>query len=77
MFTLHSSIRVVKMFKDGREEVGDTRSGCPMVQKSEANVEKIHEINRKDRCLSIRAVAEFVDIAKESVRHMLHEKINK
>ena len=48
-----------KRFKEGREEIGDDqRHGHPRTSKTEVNIEKVGEIVRQNRCLSIRKVAE-------------------
>ena len=38
-------------------------------------LKKIREIIRKNRCLSIRAIAELVNIDKETVWQILHENL--
>jgi hypothetical protein len=53
-----------KRFKEGREELGDD----PSTAKTDANIEKVGEIDWKNRRLSIRAVAELINIDKETVR---------
>ena len=53
----------------------DPRIGRPRTSKTDGNVEKIREIIRKNRCLSIRAIAELVNIDKETVRQILHENL--
>jgi len=66
-----------KMFKEGREEIGnDQRYGRPSTPKTGTNIEKIGEIVRQNRCLSIRAVAELINIDKETVRQILHNNFN-
>jgi len=56
-----------KRFKEGREEIGDDqRPGRPSTSKTEANIEKVGEIVRQNRRLSIRAVAELNNIYKET-----------
>ena len=58
-----------KRFKDGREEIGDDQSpGLPSTSKTEGNIAKIGEIVRHNRRLSIRAIAELINIDKETVR---------
>jgi hypothetical protein len=48
-----------KMFKEGRREIeDDPRPGRPCTSKTDANIEKVGETVRKNRCLSIRAVVE-------------------
>jgi len=64
-------------FKEGREEIGDDQSpGRPSTSKTEANIEKIGEIVRQNRRLSIQAVAELINIDKETVRHILRNNLN-
>jgi hypothetical protein len=57
-----------KRLKDGREEnAADQRSGRPSTSKIEANFEKFGEIFRQNLRLSIRAVAELMNIDKEII----------
>jgi transposase len=66
-----------KRFSEGREDVkGDERPGRPCTSKTNENVEKIEKIVRIGRRLSIRMIAEMVNIDKETVRHVLHEDLN-
>jgi hypothetical protein len=47
------------------EEIGDDqRPGRPSTSKTDADIEKIGEIVRQNRCLSIRAVAELTSTRK-------------
>ena len=58
-----------KKFKEGREVIEDNpRPGRQRTSKSDGNVKKIREIIRKNRCLSIRAIAGLMNIDKETVR---------
>jgi predicted DNA binding CopG/RHH family protein len=53
---------------EGREEVeDDERPGRPSTSKIEENFEKISEIIRKDRRLSVRMISKIVNIVKETV----------
>jgi len=62
-----------KRFKEGREEIGDDqRPGCPSTSKTDANIEKVGETVRQNRHLSIRAVAELINIDKETVQLIVH-----
>ena len=64
-------------FKEGRETTeDDPRPGRPTTSKTDQNIKKIGEIIRKDRRLSIRAVAEITGIDKECVRQILHDSFN-
>ncbi|KAL4083729.1 hypothetical protein QTP88_029045 [Uroleucon formosanum] len=66
-----------KRFCSGREDVeDDDRSGRPTTSSTNENVEKIDKIIRQDRRLSVRAVAEMVNIDRESVRKILVENLN-
>ncbi|GFT47338.1 mariner Mos1 transposase [Trichonephila clavipes] len=66
-----------KRFKDGRQDVeDDSRPGRPSTSKTEENVEKVASLIRSDRRLSIRAIAETVNIDKECVRQILHDNLN-
>jgi len=66
-----------KRFKEGREEIGDDqRPGRPSTSKTDANIEKVGEIVRQNRHLTIRAVAELINIEKETVRQNLHNNFN-
>ncbi|VVC39540.1 Hypothetical protein CINCED_3A020937 [Cinara cedri] len=56
-----------KKFKDGREGVkDDEHPGRPCTSKSDENVDKIDKIVRNDRRLSIRMVADMINIDKET-----------
>jgi len=66
-----------KRFKEGREEIGDDqRPGRPSTSKTEANIEKVGEIIRQNRRLSIRAVAELINIDMETFRQILPNNYN-
>ena len=67
----------LERFKEGREEIGDDqRPGHPSTSKTGANIEKVGEIVQQNRRLSIRAVAELINIDKETVRQILHNNFN-
>ncbi|EFN86740.1 Putative uncharacterized protein FLJ37770, partial [Harpegnathos saltator] len=58
-----------KRFQDGREDVeDDSRPGRPSTSKTDENIEKVGNLIRSDRRLTIRAIAETVEIDKECVR---------
>ena len=54
----------------------DQRPGHPNTSKTDANIEKVSDIVRQNRCLSIQAVAEIINIDKETVRQILHNNFN-
>ncbi|KAL4132596.1 hypothetical protein QTP88_009720 [Uroleucon formosanum] len=59
-----------KQFCSGREDVeDDDRSGRPTTSSTNENVEKIDKIIRQYRRLSFRAVAEMVNIDRESAHN--------
>jgi len=64
-------------FKEGREEIGDDQcSGHPSTSKTDANVKKAGEVVLQNLRLSIRAVAELINIDKETVWQILHNNFN-
>ena len=66
-----------KRLKEGREEIGDDQCpGRPSTSKTDANEEKVGEIVQQNRLLSIRAVAELINIDKETVRQILHNNFD-
>jgi len=66
-----------KWFKEGREEIGDDQCpGHPSTSKTDANIEKVSEIVQQNRRLSIQAVAELINIDKETVPQILHNHFN-
>ena len=57
-----------KRFKEGREETGDDQRPChSSTPKTDANIQKVGEIVQQNRRLSIQAVAELINIDKETV----------
>jgi len=66
-----------RRLKEGREEIGDDqRPSRPSTLKTVAIIEKVGEIVRQNRRLSIREVAELISIDKETVRQLLHNNFN-
>jgi hypothetical protein len=67
----------VKRFSEGREYVTDEeRSGRPATIKTEENVANIRQIMRENRRLTVRNIAEQVNIDRETVRKILTEDID-
>ncbi|GFU42261.1 putative mariner transposase [Trichonephila clavipes] len=65
------------MNEDGRQDVeDDSWPDRPSTSKTDENVEKVASLIRSDRRLSIRAIAETVNIDKECVRQILHDNLN-
>jgi len=62
----------VKRFSEGRESVTDEeRSGWPATSRTEENIAKIRQIVRENRRLTVRSIAEQVNIDGETVRKIL------
>jgi len=59
----------VKRFSVGRESVTDEeKSGRPATSRTEENIAKIRQILREKRRLTVRSIAEQVNIDGETVR---------
>ena len=66
-----------KRFSGGRESLkDDDRPGRPRTAVTDDNIEKVRDVIRKDRRLGVRAVAEEVNLDRESVRRILREEMN-
>jgi len=67
----------VKRFPEGRESVTDEeRSGRAATSITEENIAKIRQIVRENRRLTVRSIAEQVNIDRETVRKILTEDID-
>ena len=67
--------RWVKRFSEGRESVTDEeRSGRPATSRTEENI-KVRQIVRENRRLTVRSLAEQVNIDRETVRKILTEDL--
>ena len=68
----------MKCFSEGRERVTDKeRSGRPATSRTEENIAKIHQIVRKNCWLTVRSIAEQVNIDRETVTKILTEDLDK
>jgi len=57
-----------RRFKEGREEVkDDQRSGRPSTSKTEENVQRVREKVRNNRSLTVRMIADELDMISERV----------
>jgi len=71
------SLQVDETFSEGRESVTDEeRSGRPATSRTEENIAKIRQIVRENRRLTVRSVAEQVNIDREIVRKILTEDLD-
>jgi DNA-directed RNA polymerase sigma subunit (sigma70/sigma32) len=53
----------------------DERPGHPVTMKTDENVDKVRTLVRNDRRLSIRMVADELNVDKETVRQILTENL--
>jgi len=66
-----------KRFSEGRESLKDDDRPCrPRTAVTDDNIEKVRDVIRKDQRLGVRAVAEEVDLDRESVQRILREELN-
>ena len=67
----------VKHFSEGRESVTDEeRSGQPATSRTEENIEKVCQIARENNRLTVRSIAEQVNIDRGTVRKILTEDLD-
>jgi len=67
----------VKRFSEGRESVIDeNRSGRPATSRTEENIAKFRQIVRENRRLTVRGIAEQVNIDRETVRKIFTEDLD-
>ena len=67
----------VKRFSEGRESVTDEeRSGRPATSRTEENIAKVRQILRENRRLTVRSIAEQVNIYRETVRKIVTEDLD-
>ena len=66
-----------KRFAEGRESVTDEeRSGRPETSRTEENIAKVHQILRENCRLTVRSIAERVNVDRETVRKILTEDLD-
>ena len=65
-----------KRFAEGREDVeNDPKSGRPCTSTTDANFEKVQQLVRSDRPLTIHVIANEVGMDKETVRTILADTL--
>jgi hypothetical protein len=65
-----------RRFLGEREDVkDDERPGCPVTMKTDENVDKVRTLVKNDRRLSIRIIAEELNVDKETVRQISTENL--
>jgi transposase len=63
-----------KRFEEGWEDVkDDERAGRPKTHRTDENAEKVRKLVRSDRRLSVRTMAEELNLDRETVRKILPE----
>ncbi|XP_036114141.1 protein GVQW3 [Molossus molossus] len=66
-----------KRFKEGREDVrDDARSGRPVTHRTDENIQKVKDLVCSNRQLTVRMMAEELNLNKETVRLILKENLN-
>jgi len=67
----------MKRFSEGRESVtGEERSGRPATNRTEENIAKVRQIVRENHRLTVRSIAEQVNINRETVMKNLTEVLD-
>jgi len=67
----------VKHFSEGRESVTDEeRSGWPETSRTEENTAKVHQIVRENHQLTVRSIAEQVNIDRETFTKILTKDLD-
>jgi len=67
----------VERFSEGRGSVTDEESsGRPATNRTEGNIAKVSQIVRENRRLTLRSIAEQVNIDRETVRKILTENLD-
>jgi hypothetical protein len=67
----------VKRFSEGRESATDEeRSGRPATSRTEENIPKIRQIVLENRRLTVRSIAEQVNMEGETVWKILYEDLD-
>lgn len=61
-------------FTSGRESVqDDARSGAPKIVHTKQNMERLRNVVRSDRRLTIQMLSNELEINNETIRQMLHD----
>ncbi|XP_040206118.1 protein GVQW3-like [Rana temporaria] len=64
-----------KQFKEGQEGDHDDPSGQPKTQRTDTNVDRVRILVRSDRRLSVRMMAEELNMNRETVQQILTEDL--
>ena len=75
--TMKTVYKWFERFRDGCESVEDEeRSGLPSTSKTQVNVKRVSEMIRLNRRLTIREIAEDLNISYVSVKNILTTYLN-
>jgi len=67
----------VKRFSEGRESVTDEeRMGRPATSGTEENITEFRQIVGENHCLTVRIIAQQVNVDRETVRKILTEDLD-
>jgi len=67
----------VKLFSERRESVTDEeRSGRPATSRTEENIANVRQVVGENRQLTVRSIAEQVNIDRETVKEILTEDLD-
>ena len=70
--------KLFKLFHEGRESVeAEHRSGRPLKSRTTANVERVRQLLLKDRRLSVRIMANELNLPREIVQTILTQDLGK
>ena len=65
-----------KRFREGREECeDDQRSGRPVTSRTDSNIDRVKQLVRADRRLTLRMICEELSIGKDAVWKILTENL--
>ena len=73
---VHACLNGTNDFRKAESLKDDDRPGCPHTAVTDHNIEKVRDVIQKDRRLGVRAVAEEVNLDRESVQRILRDKLN-
>jgi hypothetical protein len=64
-----------RRLKEGRDVQDDPRSGQPITQRTDANVDRVRTLVRSDRRLGVTVIAEELNMNRETVRQIAKEDL--
>ena len=64
-----------RQFKEGQDVQDNPRSGQPKMQMTDGNVDRVKNLVRSDRRLSMRVIVEELNMNRETVRQIVKEDL--